>query len=140
MFSYFNLNFRGKNHGYHGVPQAESVHTDTPDGGRKDPPVIKDPFLYRISPLAGWLTSTIVRVKKADYFGIEELPTFAKNAEHLKAYAQPLKSGKLSAFFLQYEVGGLLLLGALLEVFTPTSLPRTLSRADCSSSYRMCAF
>ncbi len=79
----------------------------------------KVPSLFFVSPAQLWIGSLIARVNKAGEIEPSWLPQFKRNATTLRALYEPLQSGGVWPFLMQFEIGGMLLLGALLEVRSP---------------------
>lgn len=73
---------------------------------------------FFVSPVQLWVGSLISKVNKAGEIEQDWLPHFTRNATKLRALYEPLKyeNGDVWPFLLQFEIGGMLLLGALLEV------------------------
>ncbi|KAJ3492703.1 hypothetical protein NLG97_g5201 [Lecanicillium saksenae] len=80
--------------------------------------------LFFISPAQLWIGSLISRVNKAGEIEQDWLPRFKRDATKLRALFEPLRdaNGGFWPFLLQFEIGGMLLVGATLEIasFTAT--------------------
>jgi len=79
-------------------------------------PKLRDPPFYTFSPIQSWLTPIMGRTEKSDFFDAEDLPTFSKDANHLRDFIAPLTRNDLLGFIRQREIGGQLLIGGALEV------------------------
>lgn len=76
------------------------------------------PRLFFLSPIQLWLGPLISKVTKSETLDDDWLPEFAQSATLLRDVFAPLKGEHASfmSFLMQFETGGMLLLGALLEV------------------------
>lgn len=97
------------------APVDDNNADKTPKG------TVKVPSLLFLSPVQLWIGSLIARVNKAGEIEQSCLPHFKRNATTLRALYEPLQDG-VWPFLLQFEIGGMLLLGALLEVGPRLSL------------------
>ncbi len=90
------------------------------------------PSLFYISPIQLWIGPLISKVTKAATLEEEWLPEFAHSATALRDVFCPLKGDEPSirSFLLQFETGGMLLLGAALEVCRVALCANALSRLE----------
>ncbi|KAJ6785291.1 hypothetical protein PWT90_01091 [Aphanocladium album] len=79
--------------------------------------------LFFVSPAQLWIGSLISRVNKAGEIEQDWLPHFKRDATKLRALFEPLQdeNGSVWYFLLQFEIGGMLLLGAVLEIASFTA-------------------
>lgn len=95
------------------------VDNDNADKAPKE--AAKVPSLFFLSPVQLWIGSLIARVNKAGEIEQSWLPHFKRNATTLRALYETLQDG-VWPFLLQFEIGGMLLLGTFLEVGSRPSL------------------
>lgn len=100
--------------------QCEAHNYATIDNGSTDKTAnaTKPSSTFFISPAQLWIGSLISRVNKSGEIEKDWLPRFKRTATKLRALYEPLKNGKAGfrPFLMQFEIGGMLILGALLEV------------------------
>lgn len=102
---------------------------DNDDAGTYSKEATKVSAFFFLSPAQLWVDSLIARVNKAGEIEQSWLPQFKRNTTTLRALYEPLQDG-VWPFLLQFEIGGMLLLGALLEVRTHPSLFAKSAYAD----------
>lgn len=80
-------------------------------------PVALDPWLFYVSPLQLWLDGLVYVVGKAETLDNTWLPIFSVASSHLRLVFSRIhhEHCPTAAFLLQWEVGGMLLLGFVLE-------------------------
>ncbi|XWW96772.1 hypothetical protein V2A60_004752 [Cordyceps javanica] len=109
-----------------GKPAPEHAYTpiEEDDAAAYSKDATKAPSLFFVSPAQLWIGSLIARVNKAGEIEQDWLPRFRRDATALRALFEPLRGGEgggVWPFLMQFEIGGMLLLGALLEVASFTA-------------------
>lgn len=95
--------------------------------------------VFFISPAQLWIGSLISRVNKAGEIEQDWLPQFKPTATKLRSLYEPLAKGNggVRPFLLQFEIGGMLLLGALLEASQIKQNLKPPSPLTCHTDYQL---
>lgn len=78
----------------------------------------REPAHYAISPFQQWVTPLMRNARRSQSVEIHDLPQFSTDAAYLRLYLAPLKVRQIKAFLFQREIGGKLVLGGMLEVYS----------------------